>query len=624
MCAMAMVTYRECRAAARSVRLAEFGRTARRAARPVSVLGVVRGRGPIPVLLYVAGREGRLVWRSADEFAVLEPPIEQRSGLLAGDTRLSLVRIVDRGWEQLIMFVPPVLSLLLALLLVLVAPKPVDPVLLLVIVALPALAILHIAVLLTCSVVTGGRSLFGLGRRDETVELASGANWHVQLCHQATAARADALLRRAADRLADLVTERIRHAGSPMGGQVVSVRVTETLAFLMPAVTTDAMRAAIRTASRAESPYGPDGDVVVLCLDDSARPPVRKSPDKGAFVFYYLAAIAVMIVVQAWIVAGWERSTYGITLRWLAYRLLFSQAGGLTPTSGYTWSIGWLDSIAGLMALPVVYRSFGNLIAARKDRLRLFDESVARVTTQTKVLILVAKQLERDAVRDAVLAVNGKPMSRRFEDRHTVFDLDLIDEVRVLLAQSGRQGTAGMMYAADDVIKACRPDYVILTGVCYGLWDIDASIGDVIVSQTVHDIDSRKVIDGADGQVVKRRGDRVPAGDTLLDRFNAATMEWREPPRIVSAPMLSSNTLVDSVILRDELRKEFDNAAGGDMEGAAVCAAAARAKVDWIVVKGISDLGMNVTSEHQKLAARNAAEFVVHTIALGGLRPPSS
>lgn len=40
----------------------------------------------------------------------------------------------------------------------------------------------------------------------------------------------------------------------------------------------------------------------------------------------------------------------------------------------------------------------------------------------------------------------------------------------------------------------------------------------------------------------------------------------------------------------------------------------------WIMVKAISDWGYSKTDHVQPLAARNAAEFVLHVIARGGLR----
>jgi hypothetical protein len=40
---------------------------------------------------------------------------------------------------------------------------------------------------------------------------------------------------------------------------------------------------------------------------------------------------------------------------------------------------------------------------------------------------------------------------------------------------------------------------------------------------------------------------------------------------------------------------------------------------DWIVVKGISDWGYGKVDDDHNLAARNAADFVTHMIAVGSL-----
>lgn len=69
------------------------------------------------------------------------------------------------------------------------------------------------------------------------------------------------------------------------------------------------------------------------------------------------------------------------------------------------------------------------------------------------------------------------------------------------------------------------------------------------------------------------------------------------------------------------LREEFPDAIGGEMEGSgAYEAATLDNKPDWIVVKAISDWGYEKTNAKQPLAARNAAEFVIHVIASGALR----
>lgn len=57
--------------AARPIRESEFGREAVDLVRPRGPLGVIRSRGPLSLLLYVAAREGRLVWRNPDSLALI-------------------------------------------------------------------------------------------------------------------------------------------------------------------------------------------------------------------------------------------------------------------------------------------------------------------------------------------------------------------------------------------------------------------------------------------------------------------------------------------------------------------------------------------------------------------------
>src|SRR5438046_611094 len=98
-----------CRRAAAAARRADHGAQAYRVARPRGQFGMFRDRGPLPVLLYVAAREGRLVWQDENSFAVLEPPLPAREPLLAGGLRLGALRAIDRHWELLCFGGPPAL-----------------------------------------------------------------------------------------------------------------------------------------------------------------------------------------------------------------------------------------------------------------------------------------------------------------------------------------------------------------------------------------------------------------------------------------------------------------------------------------------------------------------------------
>jgi nucleoside phosphorylase len=77
---------------------------------------------------------------------------------------------------------------------------------------------------------------------------------------------------------------------------------------------------------------------------------------------------------------------------------------------------------------------------------------------------------------------------------------------------------------------------------------------------------------------------------------------------------MTGDKLVDNVDYRKQLQAFESEAIGGEMEGAGLYVSGYDHKVDWIVVKAICDFadgnkGVEKT-ERQKLAAKNAAEFL--------------
>jgi nucleoside phosphorylase len=168
------------------------------------------------------------------------------------------------------------------------------------------------------------------------------------------------------------------------------------------------------------------------------------------------------------------------------------------------------------------------------------------------------------------------------------------------------------------------PDHLILTGICFGLREDRQRMGDILVANQLRVIDHKKVVDapeGADWPVVEQvRGAHAPPSVLLLGSFVSAQADWTGQD-VHFGTMLSANTLLNSPAQRAQLIKQHPDAIGGEMEGAGVFAAAAKEKVDWIMVKAIADWGMAKDDTHHHLAARNAAGFVVHTIRTRALDP---
>lgn len=257
-----------------------------------------------------------------------------------------------------------------------------------------------------------------------------------------------------------------------------------------------------------------------------------------------------------------------------------------------------------------------------------FQDMERSVRRASRILILVATEVERDALIEAFKFVRvhaATAPARTYLKHHTVFHLGIMGNAEVLLAQSEAgsidPGSAG--YAAMDLIDQTQPDYLILAGICFGLQESSQEIGDILVSTRVRAVDLRKLVEGQDGKVdTQTRGDRASASVTLVDRFRSACVDW-PGPKVHFGVMLSSNMLVNAASVRDGLRQAEPDGIGGEMEGAGIYAAGANRKVDWIIVKAICDWGVRKTDDFQPAAARNAARYVAHVVSAGGLdRPP--
>lgn len=181
------------------------------------------------------------------------------------------------------------------------------------------------------------------------------------------------------------------------------------------------------------------------------------------------------------------------------------------------------------------------------------------------------------------------------------------------------------MLTAVDVVDQSNPDYMILVGIGYGLREDEQTLGDVMVSTELKAMGPKKVLDrveASDWPVVElRRGGRVPASVTLLDRFRSGSRDWSGARRHFGL-ILSQHVLVNSKPYIERLRKIEPDAIGGEMEGAGVYCTGHKRKIDWIVVKSICDWGYDKDDTMQARAAANTAAFVIHVLGQGGLAAP--
>ncbi|GIH24838.1 hypothetical protein Aph01nite_31480 [Acrocarpospora phusangensis] len=636
-----MLSFTAAREAARQVRRAERGRDAIRTVRPRGV-GVFRARAPLAVVLYAASREGRLVWQGPDRFALLEPPQDD----MRGHRPRGWLRAIDRQWEFVLFFGPPAVAMLLGLIVGLAGLYVSSGVLLLAAMVLLLAAMLYVTAVMTLGLgvlLLGGLRWLAARPVSEGDSMKAGVrfvHWTMPLCHCPDDARAPALLATVAERVRRLMENKIDRSAESLGGVAARVQIVEPLVCVLSGATTAGAEAAIMAMSTSASSGVSDhhAGITFLTAGASARLRRPKLAESGGALLLYTVGVAMIVVVEALGTYPEELeacrprgdcagrpATFGTALLWFGYRLAFQNPPGIFPATAQSWAFGWANGLLGLMFVLVAGVTMWRAGAARKERRTDFEKDIDAVLSTSTVLLLVVTPVERDAVIRAARELTGTEPIRRHLDHHTALDLGVVRGARVLLARSrpGVLEPGAATLTAQSLIDQLNPDYLLLTGTCSGLREDRHRLGDVLICTQLRAMDHKKVIDYQWGQAAEiPRGDRVSPSVTLLNRCESARLE-PGVPGVHSGLILSGNTHLDSAALRDRMAAAEPDAIGVEMEGAGVYAAAAKGKVDWIVVKAISDWGTGRTEENHALAARNAAEFVADVLAGGGLdRPP--
>lgn len=244
------------------------------------------------------------------------------------------------------------------------------------------------------------------------------------------------------------------------------------------------------------------------------------------------------------------------------------------------------------------------------------------------VLIVTVTKVESQAVIQVFREATGqaaKPV--QIADR-MYQDLGSVNDARVFMAQSemGSGGVGGSLQTVQKGIAALSPSAVIMVGIAFGINSEKQSIGDVLVSKQLVMYDLQRVGTNKEGNLeIIPRGDRPHASSRLLSSFQVAEQHWDESrAKVRLGLIISCDKLADNLEFRQQLLEDEPEAIGGEMEGAGLYVACHDGKVDWLLVKAICDWADGNKGQdkdaRQKLAAHNAASFVLHMLQQAPLK----
>ncbi|MFA6150515.1 MAG: hypothetical protein WC716_04275 [Chitinophagaceae bacterium] len=191
--------------------------------------------------------------------------------------------------------------------------------------------------------------------------------------------------------------------------------------------------------------------------------------------------------------------------------------------------------------------------------------------------------------------------------------LNNIDIFMLKIPDMGSSSSSASTLVIHDAIPLLKPDYIIMLGIAFGLKKASQKLGDILVSKVLENYNSAKVTP----QGIIQRGNKIPCGPTLLNRFDSSSVTYSKHTVDVGL-FISGDLLVDNENLVIELKKSFPDAIGGEMEGTGLQAASNREGVEWIVIKGICDFGFDKQTPEKERdqvnAINNVCDYFIYTL----------
>jgi nucleoside phosphorylase len=246
------------------------------------------------------------------------------------------------------------------------------------------------------------------------------------------------------------------------------------------------------------------------------------------------------------------------------------------------------------------------------------------------------------------------------------------ESLRVAVTRSPQQGQTFAQAIAFAMINDLAPKWIFLVGIAGGFASSEHTLGDVLLSQRMHDFSVTAALEGKESEfqdmggpmtleveklvkdlrakkakltswntpsVIRQAKPKEKVPDSVTSKKLYGELAWRKKvlkslqghfpkrgqlrePDFFAATLITSNTLVKDTKLASTWRKTARQAAGVEMELAGVCAAArygADGTTRVIAIRGISDIvGYDRDPAWTQYACHSAAAFA-HALIISGL-----
>ncbi len=263
---------------------------------------------------------------------------------------------------------------------------------------------------------------------------------------------------------------------------------------------------------------------------------------------------------------------------------------------------GFFDKPRGISRLPeCVIASEQN--ESEGDRTALSPISTNSVEANNGTLLVTAIPVEYNALlevlKDKNIDFEEKSENSIGNREFRYIHIKTLNTIAILAGQSFE-----CIIPIIQSILAFKPLQAILSGIAFSFDMSKAPYNSIVVSKSVFDYESAKINE----EGTNHRGNKLPASINLRQLY---TDQLARGVVIKNGDYASGMKVVNSIKYQQELKEFMPELLAGDEEGFFFAHSCNEFRVDWIVIKAISDYGVGKTDDIQKTAAYAALDYTV-------------
>lgn len=239
---------------------------------------------------------------------------------------------------------------------------------------------------------------------------------------------------------------------------------------------------------------------------------------------------------------------------------------------------------------------------------------------RTEILIYLANNVEQKAFFAYFSKISKSPIIRINVD-NTIISFAKYKNYHLAVVLGNEVGSISAINVIEPIYKYF-PNllYIVNIGCCASMMDeINADHKqEVIFATTIFDADLRKELD--DG--IKEYKHTTNNSNCLTNIIKNADLGLNlKNTKLTIGPIISSSAIVSSSSYKKNLYNNFPYAEALEMEGNAIATLSITKKIDWIILKGVSDNAKNKDGNKGQYTATQYASYVFFKLLVKNILP---